>query len=164
MTIKERLFIMPIKTYRINKIIIAEEKPTMSLLDLSVKVIWISDYALNVYLYNIQIRIMILKHLFILIKTLENNYISLCIPNVLNSFPIQCTFFNMPQVYAIFEARYLLQVPNGMQNNCKIENKARPTSSFYLQKSSMNTFGLNYKLNGFYKQMKIDKFDFNFNI
>lgn len=147
MTIKERLFIMPIKTYRINKIIIAEGKPTMSLIDLSVKGIWISDDALNVYLYNIQIRIMILKHLFILIKTLENNYISLCIPNVLNSFPIQCTFFNMPQVYAIFEARYLLQVPNGMQNKCKIENKARPTSSFYLQKSSMITFRLNCKLN-----------------
>ena len=149
MTIKERLFIMPIKTYRINKIIIAEGKPTMSLIDLSVKGIWISDDALNstFYLYNIQIRIMILKHLFILIKTLENNYISLCIPNVLNSFPIQCTFFNMPQVYAIFEARYLLQVPNGMQNKCKIENKARPTSSFYLQKSSMITFGLNCKLN-----------------
>ena len=145
MTIKERLFIMPIKTYRINKIIIAEEKPTMSLIYLSVKGIWISDDAL--YLYNIQIRIMILKHLFILIKTLENNYISLCIPNVLNSFPIQCTFFNMPQVYAIFEARYLLQVPNGMQNKCKIENKARPTSSFYLQKSSMITFRLNCKLN-----------------
>ena len=162
MTIKERLFIMPIKTYRINKIIIAEEKPTMSLIDLSVKGIWILRSI--VYLYNIQIRIMILKHLFILIKTLENNYVSLCIPNVLNSFPIQCTFFNMPQVYAIFEARYLLQVPNGMQNKCKIENKARPTSSFYLQKSSMITFGLNYKLNGFYKQMKINKFDFNFNI
>ena len=145
MTIKERLFIMPIKTYRINKIIIAEEKPTMSLIYLSVKGIWISDDAL--YLYNIQIRIMILKHLFILIKTLENNHISLCIPNVLNSFPIQCTFFNMPQVYAIFEARYLLQVPNGMQNKCKIENKARPTSSFYLQKSSMITFRLNCKLN-----------------
>ena len=47
MTIKERLFIMPIKTYRINKIIIAEEKPTMSLIDLSVKGIWISDHALN---------------------------------------------------------------------------------------------------------------------
>ena len=47
MTIKERLFIMPIKTYRINKIIIAEGKPTMSLIDLSVKGIWISDDALN---------------------------------------------------------------------------------------------------------------------
>ena len=137
MTIKERLFIMPIETYRINKIIIAEEKPTMSLIDLSVKGIWISDDAL--YLYNIQISIMILKHLFILIKTLENNYISLCIPNVLNSFPIQCTFFNMPQVYAIFEVRYLLQVPNGMQNKCKIANKTRPASNLYLQKSMITS-------------------------
>ena len=107
----------------------------------------------NVYLYNNCIRSRILMHLFTLIKTLENNHISLCIPNVLNSFPIQCTFFNMPQVYAIFEVRYLLQVPNGMQNKCKIANKTRPTSNLYLYKS-MITFCLNYKFNRLDKQMQ----------
>ena len=146
---------MPIKTYRINKIIIAKEKPTMTFIYLSVNGIQKSDDTLrsNVYLYNIQIRIRILMHLFTLIKTLENNHISLCIPNVLNSFPIQCTFFNMPQVYAIFEVRYLLQVPNGMQNKCKIANKTRPASNLYLQKSMIKSC-LYQKFNRLDKQMQ----------
>ena len=144
---------MPIKTYRINKIIIAKEKPTMTFIYLSVNGIQKSDDTLNVYLYKYQIRIRILMHLFTLIKTLENNQISLCIPNVLNSFPIQCTFFNMPQVYAIFEVRYLLQVPNGMQSKCKIANKTRPASNLYLQKS-MITSCLNQKFNRLDKQMQ----------
>ena len=147
---------MPIKTYRINKIIIAKKKPTMTFIYLSVKDIQKQDDTLSrstVYLYKYQIRIRILMHLFTLIKTLENNHISLCIPNVLNSFPIQCTFFNMPQVYAIFEVRYLLQVPNGMQNKCKIANKTRPASNLYLQKSLIKSC-LNQKFNRLDKQMQ----------